>query len=212
MNCSTAPQAAASVPEGYMADAKGRLVPERLVKPADRLEDQTVRTIMGYAEELSAQIARFKGHTFDDVYSLIDLINEQYGVQKGGRKGNITLTTFDGCQKVQVAVADRIVFGPSLQAAKKLVDECIASWSEGAHENLRALVDEAFAVDKEGHVNRERIFGLRRLAIEDERWKRAVEAIDESVRVIGSTVYVRFYRRPAPDAPWQAVTIDLASA
>mgnify|MGYP001156550081 CR=1 FL=1 len=55
----------------YMADSKGRHVPVELVKPADRLIDQTVRTVMGYADDLSAQIARFKGHCFDDFAALL---------------------------------------------------------------------------------------------------------------------------------------------
>ena len=51
----------------YMADAKGALVPLEMVKPADKLEDETVRKIMDYARDLSAQIARFRGHTMTDL-------------------------------------------------------------------------------------------------------------------------------------------------
>ena len=39
-----------------------------------------------------------------------------------------------------------------------------------------------------------------------------MEAIRDSIRVIGSRTYVRFYDRPAADAAWRAVTIDLAAA
>jgi hypothetical protein len=39
-----------------------------------------------------------------------------------------------------------------------------------------------------------------------------MDAIRDSIRVIGSRTYVRFYQRPAPDAAWSAVTIDLAAA
>ena len=45
----------------YMADAKGSLVPVEMIKAETKLEDQTVRKIIGYAAELSDQIARFKG-------------------------------------------------------------------------------------------------------------------------------------------------------
>jgi hypothetical protein len=48
--------------QSYMEDAKGSLVPLELVKPADKLMDETVRSIMAFARDLSAQIARFKGH------------------------------------------------------------------------------------------------------------------------------------------------------
>jgi hypothetical protein len=199
------------IPEGYMADSKGRFVPENLVKETEKLEDQMVRKCMEYADELSGQIARFKGHTFDDVSAFMDLLSAEYGLTKGGKKGNVTFTTFDGCQKVQVAVQDHIDFGPQLQVAKGLIDECINDWSEGAHEAIRALVNHAFNVDKTGQVNRAALFQLRRFEIDDERWKQAVQAINDSIRTIGSKTYIRFYRRENPQDKWQAVTIDLAA-
>ena len=39
-----------------------------------------------------------------------------------------------------------------------------------------------------------------------------LEAIRDAMRVVGSKTYTRFYERSAPDAPWSAVTIDLAKA
>lgn len=200
-----------AIPNGYLQDAKGRLVPDHLVKPVDRLEDQLVRKCMGYADELNRQIARFKGHTFDDVAAFMDLLAEQYGQAKGGRKGNVTFTSFDGCFKVQVAVQDHIDFGPELQVAKQLIDECIEEWAAGSRDEIRALVNHAFEVDKPGQVNREALFALRKIDIDDERWRQAQAAITDSIRVTGSKTYVRFYRRPTPEDRWQAVTIDLAA-
>lgn len=196
----------------YMTDAQGRMVPESLVKPADKLIDQTVRRMMEFAEELSAQIARFKGHCFDDIGSLQALLAEHYGASIGGKKGNITITTLDGTQKVTVQVQDQITFGPELQVAKSLVDECIESWAEGARDEIRALVNHAFQVDKEGRINRAALFQLRRISIDDDRWQRAMAAISDSVRTIGSNTYVRFYRRDSAQAPWRTISIDLATA
>lgn len=200
------------VPEGFMIDNKGRYVPLKLVKDIDKLEDQLVGKCMGYADELSSQIARFKGHTFDDVGAFMDLLAEKHGVTKGGTKGNVTFTSYDGCQKVQVAVQDHLEFGPQLQIAKDLIDECICDWSAGAHDAIRGLVNLAFNVDKPGQVNRAALFQLRRYEVDDDRWRRAVQAINDSIRTIGSKTYIRFYRRENPEDKWQAVTIDLASA
>ncbi len=200
------------VPEGYWRDAKGRLVPDRLVKPADKLVDQTVRKILGYAIELNAQIARFRGHTFDDIVTCMSLLAEQYGAKLGGEKGNVTLSTFDGCMKVQVQVSDRITFGPELQIAKALIDECIATWSADANDNIRVIVQDAFRTDGDGRLNRDAILSLRRLDIEDDTWGRAMQALTDSIRVEGSATYVRFYVRQSPADGWTSVTIDLASA
>ena len=200
------------IPEGYLMDSKGRLVPEDIVKDQERLEDQTVRKILAYAEDLNAQIARFRGHTFDDVSSFMDILAEKYGARRGGAKGNVTLTSYDGCMKVVVQVQDFLTFGPELQIAKQLFDACISRWASDVNANIRALVDHAFQVDKEGRINRQALFSLRRLDIDDGDWKAAIEALNDSIRVQGSREYVRFYKRPDPRAKWAAVTIDLASA
>lgn len=197
--------------KAYMADAKANLVPVEAIKPADLLMDETVRKIARFARELSAQIARFKGHTFEDVNSLQALLAQEYDAKVGGAKGNITLTTFDGREKVQVQVADLIEFGPELQAAKSLIDECLSEWSADSRVELRALVNRVFNVDKEGQINRAELFMLLRVQIDDERWQKAMAAIKDSIRVIGSRTYVRFYEREAGDAPWRAISIDLAS-
>ena len=56
------------------------------------------------------------------------------------------------------------------------------------------------------------MLALRRVEIDDERWRSAMQAITDSIRVVGSRQYIRFYRRASAEAAWQAVTVDLASA
>lgn len=200
------------VPDGYFRDPQGRLVPAQLVKPADLLQDQLVRDLMDRAESLSRTLADFKAAVFNDVGAFLAILEGQYSVKRGGKKGNMTFTSYDGLRKVQVAVADRMTFGPELQVAKELVDECIQDWGKDAGSEIRVLVDHAFRVDKEGQVSRESIFSLRRVAIDDDRWKRAMGAIADSIRVEGSKTYVRFHRRHSPQSPWQSVSLDLANA
>lgn len=196
----------------YMRDAKGALIPINLVKPVDKLMDETVRKIIAFARNLNAEIARFRGHCFDDVGSFQALIDQDYGASVGGKKGNITLGTVDGTQKVQIAVADQLEFGPELQSAKKLVDECLLDWSDGSRDELRAVVTRAFQVDKEGKINRAELFLLLRVQIKDERWLAAMAAIHDSIRVIGSKTYIRFYERETSDGTWRPISIDLAAA
>ncbi len=194
----------------YMRDAKGALVPLSVVKPMDQLIDEAARKIVGYAIALSAQMARFKAHTFDDIGALDALLLQDYGAVTGGAKGNKTLITYDGLFKVQVQVADRITFGPELQVAKTLLDECLNEWSSDARPELRAIVTRAFNTDREGQINRSEIFTLLRLEIADSRWQQAMRAIRDAMRIEGSQVYVRAYQRAHADAPWDPITLDLA--
>ncbi|MFI0477426.1 DUF3164 family protein [Paracoccus jiaweipingae] len=210
----------AEIPDGrvtvngrdYMSDAKGALVPVELIKPQYLLEDETVRKIVGFGLALSAQIARFKAHTFTDLGEFDALLAQEYDLRKGGAKGNRTYQSHDGLMKVEVRIADLIDFGPELQIAKGLVDECLNEWSADARPEIRAIVTRAFNTDKEGQINRGEIFMLLRLQIEDARWQSAMDAVRDAMRTVGSKTYVRLSMREAQDAPWQPITIDLAKA
>lgn len=196
----------------FLTDARGGFVPLNMVKAQHKLEDETVRKIMAFALDLNAQIARFRNHTMVDLGTFDALLAQEYGAKIGGAKGNRTYQTFDGLMKVQVQVADQVDFGPELQVAKKLVDECLNEWSADSRPEIQALVSDAFDTDKEGKINRSKIFMLLRHSIEDERWQRAMDAIRDAMRITGSKEYVRFYTRQKPEDGWQAVTIDLARA
>jgi hypothetical protein len=196
----------------YLTDAKGALVPLETIKPTDKLEDEVVRKVMRFAGELSDQITRFRGHTMTDLGEFDALLAQEYNVKKGGPKGNRTYQSFDGLLKVEVKVADFIDFGPQLQVAKRLLDECLTEWSADSRPEIRAVITRAFNTDKEGQVNRSEIFMLLRLDIEDPRWQEAMRAIREAMRVTGSKEYIRFHRRADLSDRWQAVTIDLARA
>ncbi|MDJ0628558.1 MAG: DUF3164 family protein [Rhodobacter sp.] len=196
----------------HLPDARGRLVPVDAIRPQDLLEDETVRKVIGFAMALSDQIARFKAHVVEDLGSLEALLAQDYGLAKGGAKGNKTFLSHDGCLKLTVQVADRIDFGPQLQIAKSLIDTCLTEWAAEARPEIRAIVTRAFNTDREGQINRAEIFMLLRLEIDDPRWRQAMQALRDAMRVIGSKTYIRCYRRDSFDAPWQAIPLDLAKA
>ena len=198
-------------PEGYVPDAKGRLVPKGLVRPEDLLEDQAVRTILAYGLDLADQIARFRAHTFADLGELMDILAEKYGRTRGGRKGNCTFTSYDGRFRVVVQVQDSLTFGPQLHVAKQLVDECLDDWTCTSRDEIKVLVQHAFETDKEGLVNRVAVFRLLRIEIDDPRWRQAQNAIRDSIRTAGSKTYVRLYYRRGHEHPWRAVPIDIAA-
>lgn len=201
------------MPDGtrYMQNAKGALMPIGSVRETERLEDQMVRALVGYALDLQAQMTRFKGHCQADVGAFLQLLGEKYNATKGGAKGNMTFTSYNGRFKIQIAVADRLTFGPEFQVARALIDECLAEWSGNSRQELRAIITEAFQTDKEGKVSKDAVFRLMRVEIDDQRWRDAVAALRDSVRVEGSKSYIRFYQRDTPEAAWQAIPLDLAA-
>ncbi|WP_121064692.1 DUF3164 family protein [Chachezhania antarctica] len=196
----------------YMADAKGRLTARELIKPQHLLQDELVRKVFGFAIALAEQLSRFKGHAYEDLGDFDAMLAQEYGLTKGGAKGNRTYTSFDGLMKIEVRVQDRIEFGPEMQIAKGLFDECLNEWSADTRAEMRSIVTNAFDTDKEGKINRTNMFLLLRTESEDARWQKGQDAIRDAIHIIGSQSYLRFQFRDAQDAAWQSLTIDLAKA
>lgn len=200
-----------AVPDGYMKDPKGRLVPVDIIPPVDIARDEFVREALAKALAVQEQLRTFSRALFADIEAFVQLSAERYAVAIGGEKGNVQLTSFDGEVRVLRAVADSLAFDEGIQAAKALIEECAREWSEGARPEVKALIADAFQVDKAGNISTTRVLALRRLDIKDERWLRAMQALSESLRISTSKSYVRVERRVAGTNKWQAVSLDLAS-
>jgi hypothetical protein len=203
--------AAANIPAGYWPDAKGSLIPESMIRPIDRERDRLVKELVAKAAELNAAMANFKAAAFGDIQAFIDLSLEQYDTSMGGKKGNVTLYSFDGRLKIQRAIQEHISFDERLQAAKALIDECLKDWTAQAAPELKAIVNGAFDTDKQGNISTGRVLGLRRLDIKDVRWLKAMAAISEAVQVVGSKSYIRVYERIGDTDQYRAIPLDIAA-
>ena len=192
----------------FMTNIYGHLVPTHMVRAELKLQDQLVRDLIGRAEVLRKNIAAEKAAMFDDVRAFLALLDEKYGVKRTGGRGGVVLDSYDSAMRVTISVGDSITLGAELQSAKALIDECIARWSEGASENLKAIVDDAFKVGEGGRLAVDRILGLRRLEIDDPVWKRAMEAINDAIQVTRSREYLRLYVRTAPEKPLEQLAVD----
>ena len=199
------------IPAGYREDARGALIPEASIKPIDKERDELVQAIVRKAETVHGVLKDFKAEVFGDIAAFVELSAEQYGAKTGGKKGNVTLYSFDGQYKVQRAVSETLQFDERIQAAKSLIEECLQDWTAGSRDELKTIIDRAFDVDKEGNLNTNKILSLRRVDIKDERWRRAMDAISDSVQVIGSKSYVRIYKRIGNTDKYAPISLDLAS-
>lgn len=190
-------------------NAQGHWVPENLIAPADKLRDEVVMAIIAAAREERSRLAAFKIGAMQQIADFVDLSAEQYGVAWGGTKGNVTLLSFDGRYKLIRAVGEHRKFDERIQAAKTLIDQCIARWSDGASPKLRALVDHAFRVSKAGHIDVNQVLSLRQLNIEDADWEQAMQAIADAIQVTGTSQYLRLYERDG-QGRYVQMSLDLA--
>lgn len=199
-----------TAPAGYWVDAKGVMTPESLIKDIDKARDSLVAELVAKAEAVSEVLSNFKLTAFADIAAFVDLSANEYGVSLGGKKGNVTLYSFDGKYKIQRAMQDRLAFDERLQSAKALIDECLNEWVDGARPEIHTIINRAFSTDKEGDINTGAVLALRRYEIEDERWQRAMKAIGEAVQVVGSRSYIRVYKRVGDTDQYAPIPLDIA--
>lgn len=199
-------------------DAQGRTVPDHLVTDAERMKDELAERLTAAAENLQKAELEFKKLAFAEMYAAKDLLSEKYGAKVGGRRGGFGFRRYDGSAEVRIEVSDRIVFGSELNDAKSLIDECLEDWAEGANANLRLLVEDAFQVNKAGRIDTNRVLGLRKFrmidektGLPDERWARAMGAIDDAVIFDQTATYIRFYRREARGGERKQVVLDFSA-
>ncbi|MDF3059397.1 MAG: sulfate transporter [Rariglobus sp.] len=200
------------IPAGYKPDSQGRLVPLSQIKQVDLTRDELVLGFIAEAKQLSAALRAFRVRAHDDIQAFAELSAEKYGAKLGGKKGNLSLVSFDGRFKIVRAISDQLVFDERLQAAKALIDACITDWSTGSRDEIRTLINDAFKVDRIGKIDTARVLGLRQLKIEDPKWKQAMEAISDSLTVAASRSYIRVYERVGNTEDYQQINLDLANA
>jgi Protein of unknown function (DUF3164) len=197
--------------EDYMTNSQGHFVPKAMVKPIDVTRDEVVMDVVTQARGLQLAMKEFKQKVMGEIEAFVELSAEQYGAKVGGKKGNVSLLSYDGRLKVQRAIAEHITFDERLQAAKSLIDECINRWSSGSQDEIKVLVDHAFKTDKAGNISTTAVLSLKQLDIQDTTWKKAMTAISDSIQVVGSKSYVRIYQRVGDSDQWQPIALDIAA-
>ncbi|EJG1803502.1 MULTISPECIES: DUF3164 family protein [Vibrio harveyi group] len=193
----------------FRTNAQGHLVPLSQIKEIDLLRDDVVSNIVEAAKQLQTVMAEFKASSMAQVADFVDLSAQEFDVKYGGTKGNVTLLSFDGKYKVQRSIGEHRVFDERIQAAKAKIDECIKRWSEGSSDQIKALVDLAFRVDKQGNIDVNQVLSLRQLNINDSDWIEAMDAIADSIKVVGKTPYLRVYERQS-DGQYKQIALDIA--
>ena len=200
-----------TIPAGYWKDGNDALIPIAKIKPIDRDRHQVVSQLCEAAKKQSSALHAFKITAMQEIQDFVDRSLKEYEAKHGGKKGNVTLISFDGRYKIIRQMQESITFDERLQAAKELIDECIQSWSKGSNVNIKVLVKDAFQVDQQGKISTGRVLGLRRHDIDDERWKLAMQAINDSMTVAKTKPYVRLYERDPDTREYFSIPLDVAA-
>lgn len=195
--------------ENMRKNALGHLVPESLIKPIDLIRDEVVIKQVAKAKELQLHMQAAKVQMQQEIADYLDLSASEYGVNYGGAKGNITLTSFDGQFKVERAIGEHRIFDERIQAAKAQIDAYIERVSAAAGAEIRALLDHAFRVNKQGRIDVNEVLSLRKLKIDDPEWREAMDAIADAITTVAKTEYIRLYQR-SPIGKYMVISLDWA--
>jgi len=181
----------------FYINTRGFQVPADQMAAQDIIKHDLITDLIEQAKALSATHSEFKRKAFGEIHDFISLVANEYNVKVGGPKGNITLTSFCGKNKITIAIDDQISFGPEIDIARQLINEVIVEELADSSGFISQLVRDAFEADKQGNYNKNRILALRKYrdANSTDKWKNAMTALDDGIIAGSSKTYLKFQER-----------------
>ncbi|MAD90288.1 DUF3164 family protein [Pseudoalteromonas phenolica] len=185
----------------FYTNSRGFKVPADKVSDNDKAQDALVLDLVQQAKQHSAAHDEFKRSVFTRVNDFIADMAHSYNVEIGGKKGNITLTSFDGRSRIKVGVADDVNFGPEIIVAKELINNVVNEMLDHVGDDaqlIKDIVQDAFETNKEGQYSKAKIMNLRskyRYSHDSDEWAEAMKAIDDAFIFSSTKTYVLFHER-----------------
>lgn len=197
--------------QGNWINRNNRPIPEANVDPVAKKRDAAVTRMLAEARELEAKMRLVKEKILNEVMQYITELQAANGIKKQETKGNYTLSDYANLNQVEVSINNVVEFDERLNLAKSLIDKCLIKWTKRGNQNVRAIVNDAFDVDKKGNVNKMRIFSLMSLKINDKDWEKAMELIRSSMQVTSTKQYLNIRTRENVIDKWSFVNLNFSS-
>ena len=193
----------------YYRKADGSLVPEDKIKDLDKLRDQIVMGIADKVLSLKQEMIRTKADVVEDIEAFMETASEQYGVNYGGEKGNLTFTSFDGNIQIKYYSNDYLTFNEGIYVAKQLIDEFLEDITKDSSKSIKQIVNNAFNL-KQGRMDVKAILKLRDINETDPRWVKAMGIIDESRQYVTGNKALRLYIRNRGTDKMEYIPLDFS--
>lgn len=191
----------------YYQRADGSLLPESLVKDEDKLKDELVVDLSQKILDLRAQMDELKHDVMKDMDDFLKLMAEQYNCKIETKCGSYSLTSFDGKYRLRIETNDYTRYTEKVYIAKELIGAYLDDTTKDAPEAVKAIVSTAFSLHQ-GHFDAKAIGRLRQLSIEDERWVRAMEVLDDAREVVTTGRSLRLYVKK--DSGYELVNMNFS--
>ncbi|MGQ8367108.1 DUF3164 family protein [Glaciecola sp. 1036] len=183
--------------DGFMLDEVGNQIRVSNIKEYDLIRDKLVKEMARDAAVLADEMQAAKERFSAKFEQHIERMENIYKVKVGGRKGNVSLSSFDRKLKIERTKQDRMTTNEHMVVAVQLVDQCLAGWAKGSNRNLQAFVRKYFRTDAKGNFNIADLQRVRRLELEtpDPLWEKAMEALDNAIEHDTTVTYFRAFVR-----------------
>lgn len=201
-----------NIPEGYMENAQGHLVPVAQVRPIDKARDEFVKETVAKAREVQRIIRDFKRESMSGISRLCcSFPAERYGAKiRPVKRVTSPSKPMIGSFALSVRCPKRSPLTKDSWRRRRLLTNASRTGANQAPGELRAVVEQAFRVNKEGRINTNAVLALRKLNISDERWMNAMQAIGDSLTVADTKPYIRVYERDE-FGKYHAIPLDMAA-
>jgi hypothetical protein len=182
--------------KGLWKNKQGDYVHPDLIPVDKKIEDELVIELVKTADELQAKMSQFKKQAYDKCYSLVDLLLQEYEIDRlsGSDIGSVTFKSFDGSKEVQIQIAKQFTFDAKLSLAKEKIDEFLLAITENSGSEVRTLIIRAFEV-QDGKVDAKQIMSLKSYDIAHPKWLEAMQLIADAIEVVGTKSYIRFKKK-----------------
>lgn len=186
---------------------KGDPVPVDMMKEVNILKDHVGRLLVSLALEYHEALKGLKAFSL----SILDQYRKRHAMINNTEpaEGGITVATFDQTMKVETYFHPFTTFGEGLKQAKKLMGDVISEGTQGINPVLREIFLDAFTL-KDGQVSTSKVDHLASYEVDDPRWIKAVQIINDDKILRYRKQYLRFQIKEKKDGSWQTIYIDLS--
>lgn len=197
--------------EKIWVDESGNSVQYNRLSKTERLAEKVCGRILKDAIELHNALLEFKNYTREACKEVYDTYFEERNLKPDG-KGNFSFYNFDRTIKIEINIKDRIEFDEmGIKAAKQLLDEFLSEQISTKLEIIKQLILDAFTT-RHGKLDNKKIMNLirYRAKVNDEKFSRAIDLLEQSIRKPGSKAYFKIYQRSA-GGEWEVIDLNLSS-
>lgn len=205
------PKGQAMTKEGnvrMMRDAKGDLIPARYVSAYDKLRDRNVNRIMKRAFALRLDLETF-------VKTSLELLNGvSAAASKHGVRGNFSISSFDGLQRVTIRQKYVIFLDERVIAARdkmfSYVESLLRSVKADDAKALMIILKEAFKVGTNNMLSTSRVLALIKMDIKNKDWQEAQDLLKAALQPQKGKRYLQLEFRPDRNHDYKGVRLDIA--